>query len=249
MAMSLRVEHLTDLGITRVSRWCFNCYLVEADSALFVVDAGMPRIADDLEPVVERSGAALTMVTATHGHPDHIGGAGAVAERHRAQILFPATTLTYLDDAEPRTPTVGKLLRTWPLLFGQPFDHSAAAGFVQASSTTGFGTSRGMLWPGALPAGGLHDGMALPGASAWTVIATPGHTDDHIALWNSGSRSLLSGDAVITVHGWPRFAPDTVDDLAAAQTRQRLMELPVEHLLPGHGLPVHGRPVWRNLTR
>jgi hypothetical protein len=49
---------------------------------------------------------------------------------------------------------------------------------------------------------------------------------------------------VITVRGRPLFAPDTVDDVAAAQTRQRLMELSVEHLLPGHGLPVHGRPVW-----
>jgi hypothetical protein len=35
--------------------------------------------------------------------------------------------------------------------------------------------------------------------------------------------------------------------MAAADTRRRLIELPVEHLLPGHGLPVHGRPVWRNI--
>ena len=70
--------------------------------------------------------------------------------------------------------------------------------------------------------------MTLPGAAAWTVMATPGHTDDHIALWNSESRSLLSGDAVIAVRGRPRFSPDTVDDMAAADTRRRLIELPVD---------------------
>jgi glyoxylase-like metal-dependent hydrolase (beta-lactamase superfamily II) len=245
--MSLRVDHMPDLGITRLSRWCFNCYLIEGDTGLFVVDAGMPRIADDLEPLIHQRGTALTVVTATHGHPDHIGGTSLLARRHNAQVLFPAITLTYLADAQPRTPTVAKLLRTWPLLFGQPFDHRAALGFVQASSTAGFGTPRGMLWPGPTPAPGLHDGMTLPGAAAWTVMATPGHTDDHIALWNSESRSLLSGDAVIAVRGRPRFAPDTVDDMAAADTRRRLIELPVEHLLPGHGLPVHGRPLWRNI--
>ena len=52
MEMSLPVEHISDLGITRVSRWCFNCYLIEGDSGPIVVDAGMPRVADDLEPLI-----------------------------------------------------------------------------------------------------------------------------------------------------------------------------------------------------
>ena len=39
------------------------------------------------------------------------------------------------------------------------------------------------------------------------------------------------------------FAPDTVDDAAAARTRQHLTTLPVAHLLPGRGLPLHGQ-IW-----
>lgn len=103
-----------------------------------------------------------------------------------------------------------------------------------------------MLWRGPRPAGRLTDGAPLPGASAWTVLASPGHTDDSIALWHEPSRTLLSGDAVISINGAPRFAPDTVDDAAAQRTQARLRALPVEHLLPGHGLPIHSSYVWQH---
>lgn len=82
-------------------------------------------------------------------------------------------------------------------------------------------------------------------ASAWTVLNIPGHTDDSIALWHESSRTLLSGDAVITIRSVPRFAPDTIDAAAAARTSARLQALPVEHLLPGHGLPLHGVATWK----
>jgi glyoxylase-like metal-dependent hydrolase (beta-lactamase superfamily II) len=110
-------------------------------------------------------------------------------------------------------------------------------------STAGFGTSRGMLWPSPLRAGGLDDGAPVPSAPDWTVIAAPGHADDSVALWHEASRTLISGDAVITMRGTPRFAPDTVDDVAATRTAARLRSLPVEHLLPGHGQPVQAAGV------
>jgi glyoxylase-like metal-dependent hydrolase (beta-lactamase superfamily II) len=246
--MSLVVEHFPELAITRVSRWCFNCYLVTGDDGgLVVVDAGMPDIADDLALLLAGMPGQVKAVTATHGHPDHVGGAAALAQRHSAEIHVPATTMTYFDGVIPRTPTVAKLVRTWPVLFGQPFDAKAALGFIRATAAAGFGTRRGMLWRGVRPVGGLDDGAPLPAASSWQVLDSPGHTDDHITLWHESSRTLLSGDAVITVKGRPQFAPDTVDDAAAAKTSARLRALPVEHLFPGHGLPIHARSVWTQL--
>jgi glyoxylase-like metal-dependent hydrolase (beta-lactamase superfamily II) len=240
------VERFPELRITRVSRWCFNCYVISGgNGALIVVDAGIPVLADDLEPVIEGTPGAVKTVTATHGHCDHVGGAAAVAERHSADIYLPATTMCYFDGVKPRTPSVFKMARCWPLLFGQPFDAKAAGGFVRAALSAGFGTWRGMLWHGVHPIGGLEDGMPLPGATEWTVLNCPGHTDDSIALWNDDSRTLLCGDAIFTARGRPRFAPDTIDD-AAAQTVARLRALPVEHLFPGHGLPVHGPSIWES---
>jgi glyoxylase-like metal-dependent hydrolase (beta-lactamase superfamily II) len=242
----LVVEALPDLPITRVSRWCFNCYVITGDTeGLVVVDPGMPTIADDLAPLLT---APLTSIAATHGHPDHISGAPLLASRHGASIHVPATTLTYFDDTTPRTPSVAKLARTWPLLFGQPFDAKAVIGFARGTAIAGFGTSRGMRWRGPRPTHPLEDGAPLAGASAWTVINTPGHTDDSVAFWHNDSHTLLSGDAVITIRGAARFAPDTVDDVAAVKTAARLRSLPVEHLLPGHGIPIHALNVWATRT-
>lgn len=236
----LKIERLPQSSVTRVSRWCFNCYLIDGDDGnVVVVDPFMPKIVTDLAPIL--GGRRPAVVTATHGHPDHISGAPAIAARYGSRIHLADTTLAYIRGAaRPRTPSVAKLMRSWPVLFGQPFDAKAALGFVAASSTIGFGTSRGMLWPGPEPASALEDGARLPGAHAWTVITTPGHTDDGISFWHSASRTLLSGDAVITMRGKARFAPDVVDSGAAARTEARLRALPVEHVLPGHGRPLHG---------
>lgn len=233
------VQRIADSPVTRVSRWCFNCYLIDGDDGnVVVVDAFMPKIVDDLEPLLLGHPVA---VTATHGHPDHLSGAPAIATRYGSHIHIAATTHSYITgSAEPRTPSITQLARTWPLLFGQPFDAKAAIGYVTACATVGFGTPRGMLWPGPEPTSTLDDGTPVPGASAWTVITTPGHTDDGIALWHNDSGTLLSGDAVITMNGHPRWAPDIVDAAAAARTAQRLRALPVQHLLPGHGVPLHG---------
>jgi glyoxylase-like metal-dependent hydrolase (beta-lactamase superfamily II) len=145
----LVVEKIPDLPITRVSRWCFNCYVVTGDTeGLVVVDPGMSSIADDLASLLT---ARLTSVTATHGHRDHISGAPLLASRYGASIYVPATTLTYFERTTPRTPSVAKLARTWPLLVGQPFDAKAAIGFVRGTATAGFGTSRGMRWRGPRP--------------------------------------------------------------------------------------------------
>jgi glyoxylase-like metal-dependent hydrolase (beta-lactamase superfamily II) len=122
----------------------------------------MPNIAEDLAPLLADRPGHLRAVTATHGHPDHIGGAATLAQRHGAEIYLPANTMTYLDGATPRTPSVAKLARTWPLLFGQPFDINAAVGFVRATSSAGFGTSRGMLWHGPHPAGDLRTAHPCP---------------------------------------------------------------------------------------
>lgn len=243
--MSVTVERLPQLSVTRVSRWFFNCYLIVGQrDSLVVVDAGLPGVADDLAPLVAELPGRVRVVTATHGHGDHVGGAVVLARQWDADICLPAVTLGYLDAARPRTPSMTQMARAWPLLFGQPFDRGGAVGALRATLTAGFGGPRGMVWNGPRPVGGLTEGMTLPGAPEWTVIASPGHTDDSIVFFNEHTRTLLSGDAVVTIGGRPRFAPDVVDAEAARHTRHRLRELPVAHLLPGHGRPIHADSVW-----
>jgi glyoxylase-like metal-dependent hydrolase (beta-lactamase superfamily II)/predicted DCC family thiol-disulfide oxidoreductase YuxK len=65
------------------------------------------------------------------------------------------------------------------------------------------------------------------------VIATPGHCDDHIALYDPKEKVLLAGDAFMGSY----FAtpnPD-VDSRKWLVSLERLMELDIEILVEGHG--------------
>jgi hydroxyacylglutathione hydrolase len=65
------------------------------------------------------------------------------------------------------------------------------------------------------------------------VIATPGHCDDHIALYDPREKLLLAGDAFMGSY----FAtpnPD-VDSRKWLASLERLMELEIEILVEGHG--------------
>jgi glyoxylase-like metal-dependent hydrolase (beta-lactamase superfamily II) len=94
------------------------------------------------------------------------------------------------------------------------------------------------------PASGLADGQSLPGAQGWQVLHVPGHTDDSIALWHNDSGTLVGGDAVLSSRGKAWFTPETVDTATARGSERRLRRLHVEHLLPGHGRPVHDTNVF-----
>jgi hypothetical protein len=138
-----------------------------------------------------------------------------------ADIHVRATTLTYFDDTTARTPSVAKLARKWPLLFGQRFDVKAAIGFVRGAGTVGFGISRGMLWHGLGPTHALQDGASIPGASGWTVIQHVGpHRRQCRVLAQRLPHPALEGDAVITMRGAARFAP------TRSMTRPRSRPLP-----------------------
>ena len=234
-----------DLGITRLSRWIFNCYLIRGKDTCLVVDAGLPGSADDIAGVLSVVGGRVAAVVATHGHSDHVAGAPALTAETAAPLYLPDVTIGYLDGSiRPRTPKLSKAVRIWPTLLSQPLDTTAVTGFVNGAKIAGFGGLKGMIGQSLQNATPLVDGQPLPGIPGWEVLAVPGHTDDSIAFWHAASSTLISGDAVLSAYGRAWFTPETVDDTAAQHTQKRLRALPVEHMLPGHGLPVRHRDVW-----
>lgn len=236
--MSIVVTELPDIGVTVLSRWIFNCYVVHDGGAgrPLVVDPGLPsttRAALDLLG----GRADRVVVAATHGHADHVGGL-TVLGGGTAELSLPVRIKDYLDDETPRSPGWSEVAKIRPVLREQPRSVGAVLEIARTGRHVGY-DARGARFP-ELPAHWLSDGDVVAGASDWEILHTPGHTDDSTSLWNPRTRVLLSGDAVLAVGGRAWFTPELVDPALAAATEERLRPLPVAHLLPGHGRPVVG---------
>ena len=88
--------------------------------------------------------------------------------------------------------------------------------------------------------GFVTDGEKLEGGLE--AIATPGHTDGHVAYYLETRALLFAGDAfTVTQKGELEVNALEVNDDARASA-VRCLERPIEGLLPGHGHPVtdHG---------
>ncbi|GAA4389576.1 MBL fold metallo-hydrolase [Tsukamurella soli] len=240
--MSLIVDRMPELGITRLSRWIFNCYVLDGDDGPVVVDPGTRRMALDVTAYLGSHAVDVAAIVATHGHTDHVGGAPTLSAMTGAAVNVAPKTLDYVGGE--KTPSVpSAVLGFAPVLVGQPIDLDVLRSSARDVLRAGYGTPLGWRWTGPAPIGSLADGIAVPGASAWTVHAAAGHTPDSVVLFNVSTGALISGDAVATARGRALLAPITFDAADAPATAERLRALPVAHLLPGHGLPVHGT-VW-----
>lgn len=71
-----------------------------------------------------------------------------------------------------------------------------------------------------------------------TVLHTPGHTPGGICLFHEQERILFSGDTVFTHGSFGRYDLPGGDIVALKKSIERLAELDVEGLYPGHEEPV-----------
>ena len=243
------IEELRDLGITWHSRWIFNCYVIHDGGAgrPVIVDLGIPGHLTPIAEDLRRVGADVrdvACVVATHGHADHVGGLPRLRREQHVPVALPRRIEAMLAGGSIRAPGTAQLARILPVMADQTFDLAAVRELGAAAKEIGY-DSRAVRFP-FTPEWWLSDGDVIPGAPDWQVIATPGHTDDSISLYRSSTRTLISGDAVLSVDGRGWFNPERVDDGDSAATENRLRALDVDQLLPGHGRVVIGAAAMRD---
>lgn len=74
------------------------------------------------------------------------------------------------------------------------------------------------------------------------ALALSGHTRGHLAIWDAQSKTLVSGDHTVGF-GSSVLDPDGGGNMKAyLESTRRLLELPVEVILPCHGSPTLIRP-------
>lgn len=93
--------------------------------------------------------------------------------------------------------------------------------------------------PGIIPDMILEGGEVIEG---YEIINTPGHTPGSICLYDHDSAELISGDTVFSDGAFGRYDFPGGSRTRLSESIQKLTELKVNGLYPGHGIPVreHG---------
>ncbi|MFB6350194.1 MAG: MBL fold metallo-hydrolase [Bradymonadaceae bacterium] len=244
-----RRPHEVTRDLVRVPNVLVNAYLFgmpEAASGEWVViDTGL---GSGWRPIVRTARRRFgpdtrpAAIVLTHGHFDHAGSCERLADYWDVDVYAHPDEMPYLTGQVPYPPP----------------DPSVGGGMM--ARTAGL-YPRGPLELGdriqALP----EDG-SIPGMPEWEWVHTPGHTPGHVSLFRERDRLLVAGDAFVTVkqesavavagqyrkvHGPPAYYtthwPDAWDSV------RRLANLGPEIAATGHGLPMRGETLRRQLDR
>jgi glyoxylase-like metal-dependent hydrolase (beta-lactamase superfamily II) len=224
-------------SVERLGDDMVNFYLVEHPDGLLLVDAGLPGHLGQLRDHLARSGRSLRDIRAvllTHGHLDHTGlvtatqQAGAEIWIHESDAAILADgPLSSMRHAKPERSMLPYVLRR-PAALGGPL-HIARMGGFRGKPVRGVHTFRGDRRLDEVP--------GQPQA-----VALPGHTQGSVAYHFPALGVLFTGDALVTRedmigHTGPSLVSRgfTHDSAAALASLDRLAELPMALLLPGHG--------------
>lgn len=222
-----------------------NAYGLVDDTGVTVVDPGMPTPMSFVALRRRLSSVGIDprrvhTVVVTHSHPDHFGGVRAVRRRSGAHMVahtsFRAWWDRHASDDLGERPTPDWYVHEegqipWHSPEDEPLLRRAVAWAVERG--------RGIV--GApRPDRTVVDGEEiLLGGRLWRVVHTPGHTLDHICLYDPADRLLISGDHVlpsITPHiAGVGSGPDPLSDFMGSL--DRVAALDVAKVLPAHGDP------------
>ncbi len=233
---------IADLGdgvirITQPLPWALDhvhCYALVDPEGWSLVDAGLgtPGTIRRWEEALERLGSpAIRRIVVTHYHPDHLGGAAALAELTGAPEVVQGAL-----DAELSQLTWVELDEAGFLdflrLHGMPDDLAVASAAAEARMPVVPVTPTRLVGEG--------DVVEVGGVS-YEVLVLPGHADGHIVLLDRQRGRVFGGDVILTgitpnIGRWEDTAPDPLSRYL--DSLSRLVEAGPKLVFPGHRDPI-----------
>jgi glyoxylase-like metal-dependent hydrolase (beta-lactamase superfamily II) len=215
-------------GLHRIGSDIVAAYLVEDESGVTVVDAGLSGHWNELLDELGAMGRPLDDVRGlvlTHGDTDHVG----FAERLRSERAVPVHA--HEADAVRARGEVKKKVKMGSVKLGP-----LARFFWYGARRGGYRTT----WLTEVVT--VTDGQVLELPGSPRIVHIPGHTPGSIAVHVAAVDALLVGDAMTTGHVMtgaqgPQPAPFTLDPAQALASMARLEAIEARWVLPGHGPP------------
>lgn len=211
-----------------------------------LIDAGMPLSAEKIISVIEERfgpNSRPKAIILTHGHFDHVGAIIELIEHWKIPVYAHELELPYLR-GEMKYPEPD------PGVGGGGLIAKISALFPNEPVNLGNHVEK-------LPAKG-----SVPFMPDFKWIHTPGHTPGHVSFFRETDRTLIVGDAFVTVKqeslysvltqeqeisGPPRYL--TPDWETAWDSVKRLEALHPSIALTGHGLPMSGEELSTSLRK
>ncbi|NCC93826.1 MAG: MBL fold metallo-hydrolase [Opitutae bacterium] len=234
-----------------------NVYFVQSQAGWVLIDAASRSCGLVIRNTAESLFGANTRPAAillTHDHPDHAGSVRELVQLWDTPVYVHPDELPLIAVQDLATiETYANPLDRWVIL---PMLRIMPRRRVEAM----------------LAGENLSDivqvldvGVAVPALPGWVCIPTPGHTPGHVAFFRRSDRVLLSGDALLTVDlnsvrgmaswmlrrsrqrvaGPPWYS--TWNWRSAMVSIAALAALEPSVLGPGHGTPLAGAPLARQL--
>ena len=192
-----------------------NCYLVEEENSLTLIDAALPFSKKAILQAAQKIGKPINRIIITHAHTDHVGALdGLKAELPDVEVFLPKRELKLLNGDQTLEPGEGDL----PIKGGVPKNIKTR--------------------PDTL----LMEGDRI---ASLVAIEVPGHTPGMMAFMDMRNRMIIAGDAMQTRGGlavsgdlrwrFPFPALATWDKQRAIESVEKLVTYKPSVIGVGHG--------------
>jgi glyoxylase-like metal-dependent hydrolase (beta-lactamase superfamily II) len=228
-----------------------NMYVLEDERGVAVVDPGLPN-KESWNAIGERLGRIgvplrrVHTVIVTHSHPDHFGCAQRLRDETGAEIVSHRLFRLWWDPHEPEDVEPDER-HHFTRRFGDdnPWGGRRESGPDRQTFLQKMRARFHRPLPAPTPSVRLRDADSVMLAGRrWTALHTPGHTEDHLCLFDAEEGVLLSGDHVlpnITPHvPGMSGAPDPLGVFFASLDKAARLDADTRVVLPAHGQPFQG---------